>query len=193
MNDPTQRLAAEIQDELSVAPVRAARRNINTDVHEGYAAQRPFAAVEDRMAGADRTWRSFDELEAALGEYRRANPEATGYEIEAGDDGLWVRWVPRVAETISDDRGVPVEQLVEDTPRFVALTRADARQMTQHGREADFFDGATWWRRGSKPERDLFVAEQQQQRRELRRVPIPGAAAGRGRRRERPAPAEKES
>ena len=165
--DERARLNDEFQEALSRPPEVGAARNINTDVHIGHATQRPYARMEDRMAGAMQTgWRSYEELQAAL-----AGAEGEGNTIEQDPTGDWVRYVPRTVEVVERRDGTR-EAWVEDVARYVALTKQDARARSANGVETDFFDGFTWWRRGQKPERDLFVAAQQQARRNLRRVPL---------------------
>lgn len=166
--DEMARLAEQIDREMELPPQNPVR-NINLDVHMGHAAQRPYAALEDRMGvlHGDK-WASWEDLKAAL-----AGVEGEGNDIEQDESGDWVRYVPRTVEVITGRDGTR-EALIEDQARYVALSRADARARSAGGTETDYFDGFTWWRRGQKPERDLFVAQQQQARRNLRRVRLDG-------------------
>lgn len=115
-------------------------------------------------APAETAWPSFEALAASL-------PGGPGYEIEQDRAGNWVRYVPRTVD-IETARDGQRTALIEDVPRLVALSRQEAKARTAQGVEADYWDGSTWWRRGQKPERDVFVAEQQATRRNLRRVPL---------------------
>ena len=165
-------LAAGFQEEINRPPEAPGIRNINHDVHLGYAPQVPYAALEDRMGAAVRPgYGSFEELQVAL-----KGVEGEGNQIEQDATGDWVRYVPRTVEVIESRDGTR-EALVEDVARYVALTRNDARARSAGGAETDYFDGFTWWRRGVKPEKDMFVAAQQLGRRNLRRVSLDPAPA----------------
>jgi hypothetical protein len=139
---------AQIEEELELPPP-AHVRNINYDTHVGYAPQRPYARLEDRM-GVAQQYPSFEALAAAL-------PGGPGNEIEQDETGMWVRYVPEHRETGKDESG-DVVNVIEDVPRFVALTQEAARAASASGQETDSWSGFTWLRRGYKPEKDLATS-----------------------------------
>jgi hypothetical protein len=138
---------AEIQAQIDMPPPPHVR-NINLDTHVGYYPQRPHAALEDRLGAFTHGPRSFEDLAASL-------PD--GEEIEQDENGEWVRYVPVHRETAKDADG-NVVNVLEDVPRYVALTMEAARAATAAGRETDWWSGFTWMRRGYKPEKDLHLA-----------------------------------
>lgn len=144
---------SELQDQMSYPPDELQTRNINHDVHQGSARQRPYSNIESQMgAMVTRGFRSIDELKAALpegqelvemdGDYFRKVP----YHI--GPDGTYVKDGKLVIET-------------HWALRAVALTKEGAKAATEAGVDTDWFDGNTWWRRGTKPEKDMSVAQHQ--------------------------------
>lgn len=166
-NDDRAQQQAEIREQFS-GPVPASTRQINADTHLGSALQRPYATAEDQLVALrGGGFGSFEELKAAL-----AGRKGTGNDIEQGPDGLWFRLVPVVEERELDDRGRTVAVMMRDAKRYVALSRADAKRMTETGLEADAFEAGTWWRRGQKPERDFAVSNDQDGRTALRRVEL---------------------
>lgn len=182
--------AEDIDEAMQQGAPQQATRNINHDVHLGHAAQRPWAALEDHLAqsgggkGGGMRWPSFEALQAAL-------PEGDSNQIEQDESGDWVRYVPY---TIDHERDLDTGELYaikEDRVRYVALSKQDAKARSAGGLPCDYFDGFTWWRNGLKPEKDLFVAQQQAERRNLRRERVQEgysgaiAASGRPLRRER--------
>lgn len=125
--------------------VIAAAHDINARTHVGHYPQRP----DYRLSG-NRSAESFEDLRAAL-------PAGVGNEIEPDGQGNWVRYVPIVVGQVRDDKGVVYNQ-IEDTPRFVALDQEAARAASEAGRETDWWNGFTWFRRGYKPEKDMHTA-----------------------------------
>lgn len=122
---------------------------------------RPYATPDHP---SERAWPSFEDLAEAL-------PGGSGCVIEPDGSGNWVRFVPRTMDIETAPNGQRTA-LIEDVPRYVALSRGEAKARSAQGVETDYWDGFTWWRRGQKPERDLFVAQQQAVRRNVRRVPL---------------------
>lgn len=134
-----QALAEERFSNEQVAVIAAAH-DINARTHVGHYPQRP-----DYRLGDTRTADSYEALKASL-------PEEAGT-IEPDGQGNWVRFVPVRVGQERDQHGV-VYDLVEDTPRFVALSQEMARAASADGRETDWWNGYTWMRRGYKPEKD---------------------------------------
>lgn len=144
---------SELQEQMSYPPDELQTRNINHDVHQGSARQRPYSQIESQMGRMNvRGFRTMDELKAALpegdelverdGDYFRKVP----YHI--GPDGTYMKDGKLIIET-------------HWALRPVALTKEGAKASTEAGVEADWFDGFTWWRRGVKPEKDMSVAAHQ--------------------------------
>lgn len=126
----------ELQELTNQAPEAAPTRNINRDVHMGYAAQRPYAALEDRMGG-NRAYRTFEEMAKA------------GADMEQDDrTGDWVRVVSRILDrrVLPDGRVQVAEGAVT---RRVALSLEEARAI-----EGDYWNGWSWVRNGLKVEKE---------------------------------------
>ena len=131
---------AEAQERfIREAAAQAADPNRNS--HVGYYTQRPALSP---LGGPS----SVEELKASL------PPEAG--EVEIDDHGDLVRYVQETREQVKDEHGV-VFNVVEDVPRYVALTQDAAKASSAAGRETDWWNGATWFRRGYKPERELWI------------------------------------
>jgi hypothetical protein len=123
---------------LEEAPESAPTRNINYDVHAGYAAQRPYAHLEDRM-GRTRGYRTFEEMRAA------------GADIEKDErTGDWVRVTERIVDTrvLPDGRR---QVATANVTRPVALTVEEARAI-----RGDTWDAGMqgWIRNGLKQEKE---------------------------------------
>ena len=151
-------MEAQAEERFSVdeRAVIAAAHDINARTHVGFYPQRP-----DYGLGANRIAGSYEELAAML-------PEEAG-PIEQDGQGNWVRYVPVVVGQVRDERGVVYNE-VEDTPRFVALDQEAARAASAAGRETDWWNGFTWFRRGYKPEKDMLLTVAPLRERRLERA-----------------------
>lgn len=165
MPQRTDRTGPDPADEQAMAEERfsaqqqaviAAAHDINARTHVGHYPQRP-----DYHLGSNRSAGTFEELQAAL-------PEEAGT-IEQDGQGNWVRFVPVVVGQVRDERGVVYNE-VEDTPRFVALDQEIARAASAAGRETDWWNGFTWFRRGYKPEKDILLGAAPARTRRLERA-----------------------
>lgn len=135
-NPVDEEMQALIEQADQPPPARATR-NINYDVHQGYAPQRPYAALEDRMGqlqGARST--PFEDLPP------QANAKR---DPQTGD---WYREVPyHTGSSVMKDGRLHFVMRMRRRP--IARTQQEARASN-----ADWWNGATWVRNGVKPEAD---------------------------------------
>lgn len=127
----------EIQKAVDAPPRQAATRNINTDVHIGHAAQRPYAALEDNLAFRQ-GYQSFAEMQAA------------GADIQQDASGDWFRVKAKPTGNTalsSDGKTLMTEHIEERRPVALSLALAKAGH-------ADFWDGYTWVLGGLKREKE---------------------------------------
>jgi hypothetical protein len=128
----------DVQALIDAPPQAAPTRNINLDVHAGYAAQRPYAALEDNLAFRS-GYASFEEMRAAGADIERDAATGDWYRVKARPTGQ---------SALADDGKTLMVEHVEDR-RPVALTLAQAKAA-----QADFWDGFTWVLRGLKREKE---------------------------------------
>jgi hypothetical protein len=133
----------EIQEALESPPEQGAVNNINRHVHIGAAPQRPYAALEDRMA-QNRGWASFGDI-----------PKDAG--IKKGDDGGYYR-VVQVGTGRQVEKGGKLYNVVRTQRRGVALSLEAAQAASQNGSPTDYYDGSGWIRGGRKREYELASA-----------------------------------
>lgn len=133
----TEATIASLLAEAELPSGPAAVRNINVDVHAGGFAQRPYARLEDDLA------------RAAGGQAVRF--EDLPPEAHAVKDPVTGEWRREIRVHTGEQRlkdGV-LYNVVRPQLRPIAATLEDAK-----ARQADFWAGSTWIRRGVKPEAD---------------------------------------